>query len=49
MQTQTHNLIVVQAVVLELKHAERQMLPQSNVFLLYISHKTLKSSYSSLS
>jgi hypothetical protein len=36
MQTETHNLIVVQPVVLELKHADMQMLPQSNAFLLYI-------------
>jgi len=42
MQTQTHNLTVVQPVVLELKHAERQTLPQGNAFLSCISHKNSK-------
>jgi hypothetical protein len=39
MQTQTHNLTVVQPVVLKLKHADTQTLPQSNAFLLHISYK----------
>ena len=42
MQTQAHNLIVVQPVVLKLKHADTKTLPQSNAFLLRISCKNSK-------
>jgi hypothetical protein len=42
MQIFTHNLTVVQPVVSEFKHAEIQILPQSNALLLCISHKNRK-------